>query len=383
MDLPFPKKLVVPQYESSVMECWDSQCKKALPTCEKFYWISLGEDKVRYSCLQCSPGFSPITEGVLGSHLLELFRSDSQVYLCRLEEQTSRRVAGTSWEDQFPGCEDATIQNVQYDDFGVLVADFTCDDCLDDFEPVETSSRMPVFDKLAPKYLCRPRITGEVGEPKKCEGKCRQILSNCEEYLSVYESPLDPTTVEIQYKCAKCAPGFVSTGNWTQSVRFDEAPAFDVCEHLPTASPVPCGPECKENFPSCDEIHIKRDEYGEDIYHCTRCEAGFFPANYEDEAKGYISSVNNQLRVQTKVYLCARDENIIIYKKVDCKDKTQVLTSVESAICASANCLVYGETFNLKTTERGLECLECKTGYSGSWHERLFDRRWELCQSSI
>ena len=377
IDIPVIKDITVPQYQSPVKDCSSRICNLVFPKCEKFYWISESQNRVKYRCVQCSSGYEPLPIEISGLPYVDLVSQDSQLLLCTIVPETSRRLVEPEWKKEFPGCEDLTIRNIQTNKFGILFAEYACEDCEDDYERVEGDTNLPVFDRSANKYLCRPTPTGENGDPRKCEKDCRVKLPACQEYKLRYDFDIDRSSIEVQYLCTKCDPGFEATGNWTGVAIFDRGVQYDVCEHLPTPSPVQCGPDCKELFPQCDEIDIKRDESGEDIYHCTRCSEGYYPMDYEDGAKGKISNPKNPLRSTSEIHLCAPDQNSIYIDKLDCRfEKPEEYSNP----CNSSNCLLFVKISNLLTKHVTIDCLICKEGFRVKKKHSLYSYDWEYCE---
>jgi hypothetical protein len=377
VDSPSVKDIVVPQYQSPVKDCSSRICKLIFPKCEKFYWIGDSQERVKYRCVQCSNGYEPLFIEISGLPFGDLVSEDSQLQLCTIVPENSRRLLEPEWKKEFPGCEDLTIQNIQTNKYGILFAQYICEDCADDYQLVEGVTDLPVFDRSSNKYLCRPTPTGENGTPRSCDKECRVKLPGCQEYKLRYDYDIDRSSIQVQYFCNKCDSGFEPTGKWTKVSIFDSSEQFDVCEHLPTPAPVPCGPECKDLFPECDEIDIKRDEFREDIYHCTRCAEGFYPMDYEDGARGKISDPDNMLRYTREVHLCAPDQNLIYVDKLDCRFQK---TNLPSNPCNTSSCLLFIRSKNLLTKQQKVDCVKCPDGFRLKKNHSLYRNDWEYCE---
>jgi len=354
------KDLVVPAYESAATSCSDPLCKLLLPKCDVYYWVADNPEAPTYTCLQCSSGYRPKPYGVKGKPYADLISQAESLPLCDLEPTTSMRILDEGWMREFPGCDSVTVTKV-YDSLSGQRAVYNCDYCGEGYEAVEAEHDLPVFtNPPTPKYLCRP-IQGDSFE---CTNECRFKLPWCRRFATRYFPP-SPDSTKIMFKCVECDAGFTPVQDqWTLPQIYDWVVQYDVCEHIPTPEPVPCDTECQAVFPQCEVISIKRDSEKKDTYRCHQCAQGFFPMDYEDEARGMISNPKNRLRESSEIHLCARDEDIILIDKYDFRltQNKDRLSKIIQAV--NFNCNLLGMSFNLNTQQSDSFCLECQPGYT-------------------
>ena len=380
--------LVIPQYQSSVIECTSPLCKVIFPKCEMFAWLSTDPTKSLYSCSKCSPGYYPVDHLVESKSFVDLQAYGTSVYLCEIEAVENRRVVEKEWKEEFPGCEFVSISNPVRDEsfFGDLVATYICNECEDGYEPIRNNRVYRVFDRHVSKYLCRP-IEAQESSPKECKtnDSCKIKLKGCNYYASKYIDDSNRDSPLVSYKCVECSYGFTSTKNWTDPIFFDEVEVLDVCEHIETPGPVPCTDTCQDLFPKCDSVSIKKDKFNDDIYQCHECSEGYYPIDFEDGVKGRISNIHNVLRNQTEVHLCDQNPNHVHISKIDMRLHLNNPPSISLYFGALSQCKLVTYFMDLKSRAMGMKCLLCNEGYIpeiSSWEVSYFGH-WDLCKPDL
>ena len=377
-DIKNTKVVVEPKFQPSVMPCEDTECRLRLPNCEQFYWVRGGFLKPQYYCVECSKGFRPITGGVSAANFEEVLLNRGTIVLCELEETSGKRLVEKEWREEFPGCEVLSVDQVREDSFGGKTARYFCEECSQGFEQLPARD-LPVFGmRFSPKKICRP-IPALLPQP--CEGKCRLMLPNCLEFVSRYPSS-EKETLEISYKCTRCASGFVPLNLWTAASDFSEVTEFRVCGRTPTPGPVDCGQDCKETFPHCDTIQVSLDSEGREVFQCHRCEEGYFPMDYEDSAPGRISDPANFLKDKNRVYLCNKVKDEIHIDMIDCGLSKEMRNDDNYVDCHFTNCLLLAKTYNIATGAFGRKCLECREGFAvkKKTPKDLYDGGFDWCE---
>ncbi len=365
LDYEYSVVLASPRFQSDLVDCAGSFCKKTLPRCNKYFWYGFSQASVRYFCTECAQGFAPIGEGVLGPDYAQLVLKGRFLQLCLLQPTENLKLVDPETRAEFPGCESLSISNVKAREDGSQMANYVCNRCEDGFEPIPNDPAALVYaDTLQvrnTKYRCRPIATGE-NSSQTCGLDCRQKLPNCKEFKSVYED-LGANSTALHFKCVRCDPGFTSVKNWSTPFIFDWKYELNVCESIPTTVAIPCGTECNEYFPQCKNLTTTRQPNGDMKYACNECAAGYYPMNYEEGAPGVISKKENPLSQTTQIHLCSPNPDIIYINKMNCKTTDAVILSRDFPGCLDSDCELMAQFRNIATEQTGFLCLSCAAGF--------------------
>lgn len=369
------KEIAIREYESPPIDCNDFKCRHVLPSCKKYFSISENDDNNKYTCLECRVGYEPKEFGLFGKDFHIMYSQGVSLELCSLKDNV-RLEADPEWREEVPGCKVVSTVLSKGRTDGLEYAQYKCDQCDEGLEVLVEDDPVPVFSDFDlasnTKIRCRPL---PVSTPAKCDERCRDRLSHCQEYTSVYEE-YRPKFVEA-FACSKCDLGFTPTHDPDNEPWFYNKEKH-VCKRAKTYEPETCRGECQETFPNCDQITVDVDPEGHNTYFCNQCSEGYYPINYEDAFPGRLSQRDHPMRNRNTIYLCVSNKNEIYTDYVNCDEADESIFGSQ-ACRDTSNCEVVGLVYNLLTGQSYYKCLVCGPGYVqrlGAPHPYDIDQRY-------
>ena len=358
-DPTFIKDLVLPEYQSPLIDCNDNFCDHVIPNCDQYYTMSTSTGKTHYVCTKCRDGFKALELGAYDDDIFELYYQKRRVHVCALTAFENKKL-DDDWKREVPGCERLTVKDVTDASSPNQLATYTCTQCEDGFEAVENEEVEYVAGKdwnLADriKHRCRPIIlSGDIN----CDAACRKTFPYCQGYRVSYIEKLFPHMQK--FECLQCDDGFEPTST----------PAFDawysnkqkkVCRPVETTESE-CDELCQEIFPYCQNVSvIAAPKTGKNTYVCHACALGHHRISYEDGFLGQISAPENPMRQYNAIHLCTDVVGEVYTAITDCSD-TELEVFDQDACHKTVNCKIVARVKHVPTGEQYYKCLECPVG---------------------
>ena len=355
------KALTIRQYQPSLMDCRNNVfCKRVFPNCKEYYSIGVELGSVQHFCKTCLPGYAPKTAEAIGVDMINMYFKNQIENLCEAVE-SNKIACNNDCKLEFPGCNAVSIKNPHLLNDHIQVAHYKCDECATDYEPLNNDYDTPVWIGLIASFNVKLRcLPKQIKTPTICDDKCKKKYPRCNKYTAMLNPDL--TRNVFEFKCTECEVGF------EPRAESDVEPWYltnekSVCKRTPIPTPTPCDQNCKTMFPYCDEVQVtKLETTNHTVYQCTKCAAGYYPLQYEDEVAGKISNVDHFMKDSSQIHLCSNTPNEV-YLSRDACDIDDPRTSEYDGCVSNKNCLSAVLAKRIDRYGRYFKCLQCADGY--------------------